>query len=163
MFFRNLTLFRFPTSLDLSDLETHLAECALKPVGPMELSSRGFVPPFGQHGDALIHGIADVAVPMDETLSRCAIDISGRPYLVFRTTFATAKIGTFDTQLVEEWFRAFAFNAGLTLHIETFYGANDHHIAESCFKALARALRQAVAIDPAEAGRVPSTKGVLEA
>ena len=106
---------------------------------------------------------ADVAVPMDETLSRCAIDISGRPYLVFRTTFATAKIGTFDTQLVEEWFRAFAFNAGLTLHIETFYGANDHHIAESCFKALARALRQAVAIDPAEAGRVPSTKGVLEA
>ena len=96
-------------------------------------------------------------------LSRCAIDISGRPYLVFRTTFATAKIGTFDTQLVEEWFRAFAFNAGLTLHIETFYGANDHHIAESCFKALARALRQAVAIDPAEAGRVPSTKGVLEA
>ena len=106
---------------------------------------------------------ADVAVPMDETLSRCAIDISGRPYLVFRTTFATAKNGTFDTQLVEEWFRAFAFNAGLTLHIETFYGANDHHIAESCFKALARALRQAVAIDPAEAGRVPSTKGVLEA
>lgn len=105
---------------------------------------------------------ADVHLPMDETLTRCAIDVSGRPFLVFRTAFHTPKIGTFDTQLVEEWFRAFAMNAGLTLHVETLYGSNDHHIAESCFKALARALRTAVAVDARQAGRVPSTKGVLE-
>jgi imidazoleglycerol-phosphate dehydratase len=104
---------------------------------------------------------ADVHVPMDEALTRCAIDISGRPYLVFRAPFATAKIGTFDTQLVEEWFRAFAINAGVTLHVETLYGANDHHVAEGCFKALARALRLAVALDPAQADRIPSTKGAL--
>lgn len=104
---------------------------------------------------------ADVHLPMDETLTRCAVDISGRPYLVFRTAFHTAKIGSFDTQLVEEWFRAFAMNAGLTLHVETLYGGNDHHIAESCFKALARTLRAAVAIDPGQADRVPSTKGAL--
>lgn len=106
---------------------------------------------------------ADVTLPLDEALSRAVVDISGRPYLVFRTMFHTPKIGSFDTQLVEEWFRAFATQAGLTLHVETFYGSNDHHIAESCFKALARALRLAVAIDPAQGGRVPSTKGVLEA
>ncbi len=106
---------------------------------------------------------ADVTLPLDEALSRAVVDISGRPYLVFRTAFHAPKIGSFDTQLVEEWFRAFAMQAGLTLHIETFYGSNDHHIAESCFKALARALRLAVAIDPAQGGRVPSTKGVLEA
>lgn len=106
---------------------------------------------------------ADVTLPLDEALSRVVVDISGRPYLVFRTAFHAAKIGSFDTQLVEEWFRAFAMQAGLTLHVETFYGSNDHHIAESCFKALARALRVAVAVDPAQGGRVPSTKGVLEA
>ena len=106
---------------------------------------------------------ADVTVPLDEALSRVVVDISGRPYLVFRTAFHAPKIGSFDTQLVEEWFRAFAMQAGLTLHVETFYGSNDHHIAESCFKALARALRLAVAVDPAQGGRVPSTKGVLEA
>lgn len=106
---------------------------------------------------------ADVTLPLDEALSRAVVDISGRPYLVFRTAFRAPKIGSFDTQLVEEWFRAFAMQAGLTLHVETFYGSNDHHIAESCFKALARALRAAVAIDPAQSGRVPSTKGVLEA
>lgn len=106
---------------------------------------------------------ADVTLPLDEALSRVVVDISGRPYLVFRTTFHAPKIGTFDTQLVEEWFRAFAMQAGLTLHVETFYGSNDHHIAESCFKALARALRLAVAVDLAQGGRVPSTKGVLEA
>lgn len=104
---------------------------------------------------------ADVHLPMDETLTRCAVDISGRPMLVFRTAFAREKIGTFDTELVREWFQAFATNAGLTLHIETLYGENAHHIAESCFKALARTLRKAVALDPREAGRVPSTKGSL--
>lgn len=105
---------------------------------------------------------ASAYLPMDEALTRCALDISGRPFLVFRTTFHTPKIGSFDTQLVEEWFRAFAMQSGITLHVETLYGANDHHVAESCFKALARALRAAVAIDPAQADRVPSTKGVLE-
>ncbi|WGD29284.1 imidazoleglycerol-phosphate dehydratase HisB [Ancylobacter sp. WKF20] len=104
---------------------------------------------------------ASLHLPMDETLTRVALDISGRPYLVFRTEFAVAKIGEFDTELVREFFQAFAINAGLTLHVETLYGSNAHHIAESCFKGLARALRMAVAIDPAAAGEIPSTKGSL--
>jgi len=104
---------------------------------------------------------ADVHLPMDETLTRVAIDISGRAFLVFRTTFHTPKIGEFDTQLVREFFQAFAMNAGLTLHVETLYGVNDHHISESCFKGLARALRIAVSIDERQSGRVPSTKGTL--
>ncbi|GJE25648.1 imidazoleglycerol-phosphate dehydratase HisB [Methylobacterium organophilum] len=104
---------------------------------------------------------ADLHLPMDETLSRVAIDISGRPFLVFRTQFRVEKIGQFDTELVREWFQAFAMNAGITLHVETLYGENAHHIAESCFKGLARALRAAVAVDPREEGRVPSTKGSL--
>ena len=104
---------------------------------------------------------SDVHVPMDEALTRVAIDISGRPFLVFRVAFGRNKVGAFDTELVREWFQAFAMNAGITLHVETLYGANDHHIAESCFKALARALRGAVAIDARAAGEVPSTKGVL--
>jgi imidazoleglycerol-phosphate dehydratase len=104
---------------------------------------------------------ADVHLPMDETLTRVALDISGRPFLVFKVAFARDKIGTFDTELVREWFQAFAMNAGITLHVETLYGANDHHISESCFKGLARALRAAVAIDPAARGEVPSTKGTL--
>jgi imidazoleglycerol-phosphate dehydratase len=104
---------------------------------------------------------SDVHVPMDEALTRVAIDISGRPFLVFRVAFGRDKVGAFDTELVREWFQAFAMNAGITLHVETLYGANDHHIAESCFKALARALRGAVAIDARAAGEVPSTKGVL--
>jgi len=104
---------------------------------------------------------ADVHLPMDETLTRVAIDISGRPFLVFRTEFHTPKIGEFDTQLVREFFQAFAMNAGLTLHVETLYGVNDHHISESCFKGLARALRIAVSIDERQSGRIPSTKGTL--
>jgi imidazoleglycerol-phosphate dehydratase len=104
---------------------------------------------------------ADVHVPMDEALTRVAIDISGRPYLVFRVAFERDKVGTFDTELVNEWFRAFAMHAGITLHVETLYGSNDHHIAESCFKGLARALRTAVAIDPRAKDEVPSTKGKL--
>jgi len=103
----------------------------------------------------------DVHIPMDEALTRVAIDISGRPFLVFKAHFARDKVGTFDTELVREWFQAFAMNAGITLHVETLYGANDHHVAESCFKALARALRGAVSIDARAAGEVPSTKGVL--
>jgi imidazoleglycerol-phosphate dehydratase len=104
---------------------------------------------------------ADVTVPMDEALTRVAIDISGRPFLVFKAEFVRDKVGSFDTELVQEWFQAFAMNAGITLHAETLYGTNDHHIAESCFKGLARALRAAVAIDPRAKDEVPSTKGSL--
>ncbi|WP_375306406.1 imidazoleglycerol-phosphate dehydratase HisB [Bradyrhizobium sp. A11] len=104
---------------------------------------------------------ADVHMPMDETLSRVVIDISGRPFLVFKADFPRDKIGEFDTELVREWFQAFAINAGVTLHVETLYGDNSHHIAESCFKGLARALRTAVAIDPKAVGEIPSTKGSL--
>ena len=98
---------------------------------------------------------------MDETLSRVALDVSGRPYLVWKVDFTRSKIGEMDTELFREWFQAFAQNAGITLHVETLYGENSHHIAETCYKALARALRQAVAIDPRQEGRVPSTKGQL--
>ena len=104
---------------------------------------------------------ADVHVPMDEALTRVTIDVSGRPFLVFNAKFGRDKVGAFDTELVQEWFQAFAMNAGLTLHVEVLYGTNDHHIAESCFKGLARALRAAFAIDPRAAGEVPSTKGTL--
>ena len=104
---------------------------------------------------------ADVHLPMDETLTRAALDISGRPFLVFRTTFPAAKIGTFDTELVREFFQAFATHAAVTLHVETLYGANAHHVAESCFKALARVLKAAVAIDPRVGGDLPTTKGKL--
>jgi imidazoleglycerol-phosphate dehydratase len=104
---------------------------------------------------------ADAHMPMDETLTRVALDISGRPVLVFKVEFVRDKVGTFDTELVSEWFRAFAVNSGMTLHVETLYGGNDHHIAESCFKGLARALRAAVAIDAAAANEIPSTKGSL--
>jgi imidazoleglycerol-phosphate dehydratase len=104
---------------------------------------------------------ADVHVPMDETLTRVAIDISGRPVLVFRVEFPRDKIGEFDVDLVREFFQAFATNAGVTLHVETLYGDNSHHVAESCFKGLARALRAAVALDPAAKNEIPSTKGSL--
>ena len=104
---------------------------------------------------------ADVHVPMDEALTRVALDISGRPFLVFNAEFVRDKIGEFDTELVQEWFQAFAMNAGITLHAHCLYGTNDHHIAESCFKGLARALRAAIAIDPRAKDEVPSTKGSL--
>lgn len=108
-----------------------------------------------------IRRYASADLPMDETLTRCAIDVSGRPFLVFKVNFPRQKIGTFDTELVREWFQAFAMNAGITLHIENAYGENAHHIAESCFKALARALRVAVEIDPRQKDAIPSTKGTL--
>jgi imidazoleglycerol-phosphate dehydratase len=104
---------------------------------------------------------ADVHLPMDEALTRVAVDISGRPFLVFKAEFTRDKIGAFDTELVREWFQAFAMNAGITLHVTTLYGTNDHHISESCFKGLARALRAAVAIDARAKDEVPSTKGQL--
>lgn len=108
-----------------------------------------------------IRRFGDACVPMDETLTRAAVDISGRPFLVWRVAFPWPKIGTMDTELFREWFQAFAGNAALTLHVDTLYGENGHHIAESCYKATARALRQAVEIDPRRADAVPSTKGVL--
>ena len=100
-------------------------------------------------------------VPMDETMTRVAMDISGRPYLVWKVAFTKPKLGEMDTELFKEWFQAFAQSAGVTLHVENLYGENNHHIVESCFKGLARSLRQAVAIDPRRADAVPSTKGVL--
>ena len=108
-----------------------------------------------------IRRYADCLLPMDEALTRAAIDVSGRPYLIWKVEFSRPKIGEFDTELVREWFQAFAMNAGITLHIENAYGENAHHIAESCFKALARALRVAIEIDPRQADVIPSTKGSL--
>lgn len=104
---------------------------------------------------------ANVDLPMDEAMTRVAIDVSGRPYLVWNVTFTRAKLGEMDTELFREWFQAFAQNAGITLHVTNVYGENNHHIAETCYKGLARALRAAIAIDPAQASRVPSTKGTL--
>jgi imidazoleglycerol-phosphate dehydratase len=103
----------------------------------------------------------DALIPMDETLTRVALDVSARPYLVWKVNFSRPKLGEMDTELFKEWFQAFAQSAGVTLHVENLYGENNHHVVESCYKGLARALRQAVAIDPRRADEVPSTKGVL--
>ncbi|ODT63900.1 imidazoleglycerol-phosphate dehydratase HisB [Phenylobacterium sp.] len=100
-------------------------------------------------------------IPMDETLTRCAIDLSNRPYLIWKVAFKTPKIGEFDTELFKEFHHAFAMNVGACVHLETLYGENSHHVAESGFKALARALRTAIEIDPKTHGHAPSTKGVL--
>jgi imidazoleglycerol-phosphate dehydratase len=104
---------------------------------------------------------ASAYLPMDEALTRVALDISGRPYLIWKVTFPTQKIGEMDTELFREWFQAFAQNAGITLHVENLYGENSHHIAETCYKGLARALRAAIAIDSAQADQLPTTKGTL--
>ena len=108
---------------------------------------------IARYGDALI--------PMDETLTRVALDISGRPYLVWKTAFSQHRMGTMDSELFKEWFGAFAGAAGITLHVETLYGVNNHHIVESCFKGLARSLRTAVTLDPRKLDAIPSTKGTL--
>ena len=100
-------------------------------------------------------------IPMDETLTRVALDCSNRPYLVWKVDFTRPKLGDMDTELFQEWFKAFAQSAGLTLHVQTVYGENNHHIVESCFKGLARALKDAIEIDPRKADAIPSTKGVL--
>ncbi|WEZ81880.1 imidazoleglycerol-phosphate dehydratase HisB [Rhizobium sp. 32-5/1] len=104
---------------------------------------------------------ASIDLAMDETMTKAAVDVSGRPFLVWNVAFSAPKIGTFDTELVREFFQALAQHAGITLHVQNIYGANNHHIAETCFKAVARALRSATEIDPRQAGRVPSTKGTL--
>jgi imidazoleglycerol-phosphate dehydratase len=103
----------------------------------------------------------DAVIPMDETLTRVALDASNRPYLIWKVNFTKPKLGEMDTELFKEWFQAFAQNAGLTLHIENLYGENNHHIVESCYKGVARALRAAVEIDPRKSDAIPSTKGVL--
>lgn len=121
-------------------------------------------------GEALAQALGDkrgiarygeAHAPMDETLTRCALDISGRPYCVWKSGFSQPRLGEMDTELFSHWYASFAQTAGITLHLETLYGENNHHIAESGFKALARALRQAVAIDPRKGDAIPSTKGVL--
>ena len=104
---------------------------------------------------------ADALIPMDEVLTRVALDISNRPYLIWKVALSRDKLGTMDTELFKEWFQAFAQHGGLCLHIENLYGENNHHIVESCYKGLARALRRAIAVDPRQSDAVPSTKGAL--
>jgi imidazoleglycerol-phosphate dehydratase len=108
-----------------------------------------------------IRRYASAMIPMDETLSRVSIDVSDRPYLIWKVEFTKPKLGEMDTELFKEWFQAFAQNARITLHVENLYGENNHHIVESCFKALARALRDAMETDPRAADSIPSTKGTL--
>ena len=100
-------------------------------------------------------------IPMDETCTRCSVDISGRPFIIFKVSFSRDKLGEMDTELFLEWFRAFAQGAGMTLHVENMYGENNHHIIESSYKALARAMRQAIEIDPRKSNTIPSTKGMI--
>jgi imidazoleglycerol-phosphate dehydratase len=114
---------------------------------------------LGERRGIVRYGAA--VIPMDETLTRVALDMSNRPYLIWKVAFSKPKLGDMDTELFKEWFQAFAQMAGATLHVETLYGENNHHIVESCFKGLARALREAVTIDPRSAAAVPSTKGSL--
>ena len=114
---------------------------------------------LGDRGGIVRYGSA--LIPMDETLSRVAIDISGRPYLIWKVAFSRPKLGEMDTELFKEWFQAFAQASGSTLHVENLYGENNHHIVESCFKGLARALRTATATDPRTPRAIPSTKGTL--
>ncbi|MBL8688677.1 MAG: imidazoleglycerol-phosphate dehydratase HisB [Rhodospirillaceae bacterium] len=114
---------------------------------------------LGDRGGIVRYGSA--MIPMDETMTRVSLDASNRPYLIWKVDFSKPKLGEMDTELFKEWFQAFAQAAGLTLHVENLYGENNHHIVESCYKGLARALRQAIEIDPRQAGRIPSTKGSL--
>ena len=131
----------------------HTTEDSALAIGTAFAQALGDRKGITRYGDALI--------PMDETLTRVALDISGRPYLVWRTSFSQPRLGDMDTELFKEWFAAFAQTAGVTLHIETLYGVNNHHIVERCFKGLARALRAACALDPRKLDAVPSTKGTL--
>ncbi|MGI4732362.1 MAG: imidazoleglycerol-phosphate dehydratase HisB [Janthinobacterium lividum] len=138
---------------DLHIDEHHTVEDSALAIGAAIAQALGDKRGIRRYGDALS--------PMDETLTRVALDISGRPWLVWKTAFTIGRLGNIDTELFEHWFHSFAQTAGITLHVETLYGANNHHIVESAYKGLARALRQAVEIDPRKADAVPSTKGVL--
>jgi imidazoleglycerol-phosphate dehydratase len=138
---------------DLHIDQHHTTEDSGYAIGEAVARALGDRAGIGRWGEAM--------VPMDETLTRVALDASNRPYLIWKVKLSKPKLGEMDSELFKEWFQAFAQSAGLTLHVENLYGENNHHIVESCFKGLARALRQAVAIDPRRSGAVPSTKGVL--
>lgn len=156
----------------LEQLSKHsLIDITLKAVGDLHIDMHHTTEDCGiAIGQAVAKALGDrrgigryasAYLPMDETLVRVALDISGRPFLIWKAAFSQPKVGDMDTELFREWFQAFAQNAGITLHVEALYGENNHHIAESCFKGLARAMRQAVEIDPRQADVIPSTKGSL--
>ena len=156
----------------LDQLSRHsLIDMKIKTVGDLHIDMHHTTEDTGiALGQAILKALGDrkgirryghCYLAMDETLSRAAIDVSGRPFLVWRTEFNAPKIGDMDTELFREFFQAFAMNAGVTLHVETLYGANNHHIAESCFKAVARALRDCIEIDARMPDALPSTKGML--
>ena len=156
----------------LDQLARHsLMDLDVKAVGDLHIDTHHTVEDCGWAiGAAFAEAIGDRSgicrygsfyLPMDEAMSRVAVDVSGRPFLVWQVDFTADKIGDMDTEVFREFFQAFSQAAGITLHAHVLYGVNNHHMIESCFKALARALRIAVMLDPREAGRVPSTKGVL--
>jgi len=156
----------------LEQLSKHsLMDLTLRAKGDLHIDYHHTVEDSGYVvGEALIKALGDrkgieryghAYIPMDETLSRVSIDLSGRPYLVWKVNFTRPKLGEFDTELFKEWFAAFAQSAGATLHVENLYGENNHHIAESCYKGLARAVKAAITLDPRKADQIPSTKGTL--
>ncbi len=156
----------------LEQLSRHsLLDLSVKTVGDLHIDQHHTTEDTGiAIGEALAQALGDkrgiarygtAYAPMDETLTRVSLDISGRPYLVWKVPMTAARVGEWDAEMIEHWFHSLAQSAGITLHVECLYGANNHHIVESCFKALARALRQAVAIDPRKADAIPSTKGIL--
>jgi imidazoleglycerol-phosphate dehydratase len=156
----------------LEQLSRHsLIDMDVKTVGDLHIDQHHTVEDTGLAiGEAVAQALgekrgirryADALSPMDETLTRVALDISGRPFLVWKAEFSQKRLGEMDTEMFEHFFHSFAQTAGLTLHVECLYGSNNHHIAESAFKGLARALREAVEIDPRKADAIPSTKGVL--
>jgi len=156
----------------LDQLSRHsLIDLAVKATGDLHIDFHHTTEDSGYVvGEAVAKALGDrrgimrwgeALVPMDETLTRVALDLSNRPYLIWKVKFSRPKLGEMDTELFKEWFQAFAQSAGATVHVENLYGENNHHIVESCFKGLARALRQAVALDPRRRDAVPSTKGVL--
>ena len=156
----------------MEQLSRHsLIDLELKAVGDLHIDSHHTTEDTGiAIGEAVDRALGDrkgicrygdALIPMDETLTRVALDCSNRPYLIWKVGFSKPKLGEMDTELFKEWFQAFAQAAGVTLHVENLYGENNHHIVESCFKGLARALRAAIAPDPRKRDAVPSTKGVL--
>lgn len=156
----------------LEQLSRHsLIDLDLKTVGDLHIDQHHTIEDTGLAlGEAIaaalgekrgIRRYADALSPMDETLTRVALDLSGRPFLVWKTSFSQKRLGEMDTEMFEHFFHSLAQSAGMTLHIETLYGQNNHHIAEAAFKGLARALRTAIEIDPRKGGSIPSTKGVL--
>lgn len=156
----------------LEQLSRHsLIDMTVRAVGDLHIDAHHTSEDVGiALGQAFRQGLGDMRgitryasldLPMDETLTRAAIDVSGRPYLIWKVNFTRDKLGDYDTELFREFFMAFAQNAEITMHIENLYGENNHHIAETCFKAVARVLRQAAAIDPRAAQALPTTKGKL--